>query len=208
MIKRNKARSNFLSESYNSKERFISYWHQINEIIKLKPESILEIGVGNMFVSKYLKDREYNIVTLDIKEGLESDVIGNVLNMPFDDNSFDIVSCCEVLEHLPYQDFRTALLEIFRVSKSHAVLSLPDATRNVCFFIKVPKIREPLRIFLNIPKLMKRLHTFDGAHYWEIGKRDFSLNKIICDIKKTGFTVEKTYRIFEYPYHRFFLLNK
>ena len=46
--------NHYFNESYNSKERFISYWHQINEIIKLKPKKVLEIGIGNGFVSKYL----------------------------------------------------------------------------------------------------------------------------------------------------------
>ena len=31
--------NHYFSKSYDSKERFISYWHQINEIIKLNPKS-------------------------------------------------------------------------------------------------------------------------------------------------------------------------
>ena len=50
--------------------------------------------------------------------------------------------------------------------------------------------------------------NFDGEHYWEIGKAGYPLNKIIKDIQKTGFKIEKTYRIFENPYHRFFILKK
>jgi len=52
------------------------------------------------------------------------------------------------------------------------------------------------------------MNNFDGQHYWEIGKAGYSLNKIINEIQKTGFKVEKTYRIFENPYHRFFILKK
>jgi hypothetical protein len=42
-------------KSYDTKGRFISYWHQIDEIFKLSPENVLEIGIGNRFVSDYLK---------------------------------------------------------------------------------------------------------------------------------------------------------
>ena len=32
--------------SYMSKERWISVWHQLDEIQKLKPENVLEVGPG------------------------------------------------------------------------------------------------------------------------------------------------------------------
>ncbi len=71
--------NHYLNKSYDSKVRFISYWHQINEIIKLKPKSVLEIGIGNGFVSKYLKERKLDIITLDIDKRLNPDVVGNIL---------------------------------------------------------------------------------------------------------------------------------
>jgi len=54
----------------------------------------------------------------------------------------------------------------------------------------------------------KTIHNFDGEHYWEIGKAGYPLSKIINEIQKVGFKVEKTYRIFENPYHKFFILKK
>ncbi len=41
-----------------------------------------------------------------------------------------------------------------------------------------------------------------------MGKENYSKNKIIKYIKKEGFNIERTYRIFEHPYHRFFILKK
>lgn len=76
--------------SYDSKERFISYWYQINEIIKLDPKRVLEIGIGNGFVSKYLKEKRVNVSTLDIDEKLNPDIVGSVLDVPFPDNSFEV----------------------------------------------------------------------------------------------------------------------
>ena len=52
------------------------------------------------------------------------------------------------------------------------------------------------------------MNKFDGGPYWEIGKARYSLNRIIKDIQRAGFKIVKTYRIFEIPYHRFFILKK
>jgi len=37
---------------------------------------------------------------------------------------------------------------------------------------------------------------------------DYPLSKVIKEIQKSGFKIEKTYRIFENPYHRFFVLSR
>lgn len=47
----------------------------------------------------------------------------NVYKLPFFDNSFDLVTCLEVLEHL--ENYEKALQEIKRVTKKWAILSVP-----------------------------------------------------------------------------------
>jgi len=126
--------------NYDSKERFCSYWHQIQEIVSLNPTSILEIGIGNGFVSGYLKRCGYNVITLDIDKRLNPDLVGSVLNIPFSDEAFEVVACYELLEHLPYENFKKAIFEIFRVSDSYALLSLPDVNRACRLCIQIPKI--------------------------------------------------------------------
>ena len=59
-----------------------------------------------------------------------------------------------------------------------------------------------------LSRLKNPTHKFDGEHYWEIGKAEYPLSKIINKIQKAGFRVKKTYRVFENPYHRFFILRK
>jgi len=42
---------------------------------------------------------------------------------------------------------------------------------------------------------------------WEC-KVGYPLKRIIKEMQMVGFKIEKTYRIFEHPYHRFFILEK
>ncbi len=199
--------SNHYYKNYDTKERFCSYWHQIQEIIHLNPNTILEIGIGNGFVTNYLKQRGFKVVTIDIDEKLNPNVAGSVLNIPFSNEAFDVVACFELLEHLPYKSFSNALSEIFRVSNPYALLFLRDANRVYRIWVQIPKIGELKKL---IPRARHRrpTHHFRGLHYWEIGKASYSLKRIINDITKAGFNIMKTYRVFEIPYHRFCILKK
>lgn len=129
------------------------------------------------------------------------------MSIPFSDEAFEVVACYELLEHLLYENFEKAMSEIFRVSTSHALLSLPDANRVYPLYLQIPKFKE-VRKLLPIPRLRRPVHHFDGQHHWEIGKASYSLSRIMNDINDLGFNIEKTYRVFELPYHRFFILKK
>ena len=202
------AKSNHYFEiSYDSKERFVSYWHQINELVKLRARSYLEIGIGNSLVANYLRQRGFNVTTMDIDPYLTPDLLGSVAKIPFTNESFDVVACFELLEHLPYEQLIPMLQEIRRVSKKFVVLSLPDANRVLRFYVHLPKIGE-LKKFIPLPRLKPLKHEFNGKHYWEIGKEEFPLHRIISDVERAGFYIKKTYRVFGIPYHRFFILTK
>ncbi len=116
--------------SYDSRVRFASYWHQIDEILSLGEQSILEIGVGNGFVNQYLRRMGRQVVTVDIDLSLAPNIVGSVSRLPFLGNSFPVINVCEVLEHLPYSDFVNALEEINRVTRQYVVLSVYNGLEN------------------------------------------------------------------------------
>ena len=193
---------------YDSKKRFCSYWHQIDEVLRIDHGSILEIGVGSGFVSNYLRNKGVSVITLDIAKDLKPDIVASVTDIPFADESFDTIICFEVLEHVLYDDFIKALSELFRISKSHVIISLPEYTGNVCRLdISIPRMIYIKRL-IDLSFFKSPVHKFDGQHYWEIGKRGYLLKKVIQDIERAGFEIKRTYRVFEVPYHRFFLLSK
>ena len=202
------AREHYFDESYDTKERFVSYWHQITEIIQLRSNKVLEVGIGNGFVSQYLKKKGINVVTLDIDHDLKPDIVGSVLSIPFGSKSFNVISCCEVLEHLPYIDFTRALKEIHRVSREYVILSLPDHTAIYRFNIELPRIKKPIKKLIPHPFPRPTHHEYDGVHHWIIGKTNYPLTRIELDIKRTGFKIIQSYRVFEFYGHRFLLLGK
>jgi ubiquinone/menaquinone biosynthesis C-methylase UbiE len=171
------------------------------------PSSILEFGIGPGIVAYCLRKMGFKVTTMDVDERLGPDIVGSVLAIPFSDNSFDLVAAFQVLEHLPYEDFPKALCEIHRVTRRYAVLSLPDCTRAYRFEVQIPKVGD-FKILLPLPRLRAPIHRFDGQHYWAIGKAGYPLRRVLEDIRRSSFRVIKCYRVFEMPYHRFFVLAK
>ncbi len=198
--------SHYRARSYDIKGRFASYWHQCDEILKLEPRSVLEVGKGTGFVCAYLSLKGLNITTVDIDPELAPDIVGSVLEIPCADESCDVVACCQVLEHLPYDKFRPALGELARVSRRYVVLSLPDYGRAWPFCVYIPKYGA-VKWLWQVPLIRPPEHKFDGEHHWEIGKRGYPLARILADIKSVKLKMLKTYRVFEFPYHRFFVLE-
>jgi predicted SAM-dependent methyltransferase len=192
--------------NYDSKKRWISYWYQIQEVLNKKPYNLLEIGIGNKVVSDYLKKYNVNVITADIDESLNPDYVCSVneLSKKFTQNSFDVVLCAEVLEHIPFEFFEDSIREMHTVSNEYVVISLPHFKINFSISIKVPLVQAK-NLQINIP--YPKHHVFDGEHYWEIGKKGYSL-KYIMSIMGKYFVIEKNYLVDEHPYHRLFVLKR
>jgi hypothetical protein len=113
-----------------------------------------------------------------------------------------------MLEHLPFEDSLVAFNEMVRVASEAVIISLPDAARRWPFSIYIPKLGE-INFSIPRPSFRAQKHVFDGEHYWEINKLGYPLKEIIkklCD--KSAVVLNKTYRVQENPYHRFFIFQK
>ncbi len=194
-------------ENYVYLSRWSSYWHQIKEILKCRPNNVLEIGVGDKVVSNYLKNNtKIKYTSLDINSALEPDIVGNIENLDMDDNSYDVVCAFEVLEHLPFEKFNKCLKELKRVSRKYVIISLPHWGRHFSISIHLPYFKTiKWQYKFNLFPIE---HKFNGEHYWEIGKIGYSLKNIKSNISDSGFIIKKDYVVFESPYHHIFILKK
>ena len=198
-------RTHYKISGYGYAGRFVSYFNQISLAIKTNPSSILEIGSGDKVFSSYIKQNtKIEVKTLDLAEDLNPDVIGDIRSIPFADKSFDTVCAFEVLEHIPFEEVKTALGEMFRVSKNYVFISVPHFSPQFKFLLKIPFIPE-IKFAIKIPYFKK--HKFDGEHYWELGKSGFKKSRLKNLLKEYG-EVEMDFIPFENQYHHFILVKK
>ena len=198
-------KSHYDFSRYAFEGRFVSYYWQLKEALSLSPGSVVEVGVGDRVFGDFLKNNtDISYRSVDVAEDLKPDVVGSITALPLPDKSADVACAFEVLEHLPFEDFDTALGELARVSKRNVLISLPHFGPAVKFLLKVPLLPE-MQIAFKLP--FPKKHVFNGQHYWEIGKRGYPLSRIRAALRK-HFVVRKEFLPFESQYHHFFVLEK
>ena len=105
-----------------------------NEVEDARPRSLLDAGCGEgeslERLRPVLPDRvagfDLNQESVDFAAKRLPEYtfsVENIYELPFADNAFDVVMCCEVLEHL--DDPGAALRELGRVAKRRLILSVP-----------------------------------------------------------------------------------
>lgn len=206
MFQKQVDKSHYDFEKYMSKQRWNSIWHQLDEIQKLKPDSVLEIGPGLGLLKAVSAQFGIKVETLDIDPELKPDYVASATDMPFQDSSFDVTCAFQMLEHLPYDQSLKVFHEMVRVSKRYIVISLPNAQRVWRFTAELPKLGVN-EFFLKRPRIRLPTHKFDGEHYWEINKYGYELKRIIKDFS-IGLKLINNYRVSEYSYHHFFVFEK
>lgn len=104
-----------------------------SDLINILPkglDSVLDVGARDGYLSRLLTEHFAKVTALDLeKPAIAHDRItsvkGNVTRLEFADNSFDVVVCVEVLEHIPGKGLEQACRELSRVAKSHVVIGVP-----------------------------------------------------------------------------------
>lgn len=94
-------------------------------------KSLLDVGCGVGNLVRYAMARRKVTIGIDLsdksvevarKSGLNV-MVGDMASLPFEDSSFDLVTCLGALEHTV--EPRVALGEMFRVARKYVVLVLP-----------------------------------------------------------------------------------
>ena len=193
--------------------RWNSYYYQIAKTMEQSGDDVLVVGAGDAIVVDVLKKFGKNVDTFDFDKALEPDIVGSVTEIDeVVKKKYDVVLCCQVLEHIPFDKFSDTVRRIKTVLKPSGcfILSLPNHSIGFKMDVKIPKmpriekvgvIKRPFRKVWDLQKDGK------GEHYWEINTKG-------CEEKKVKRILGEYYSIAErfIPmnnlYHIFYVLKK
>ncbi|MGH2531940.1 MAG: methyltransferase domain-containing protein [Thermomicrobiales bacterium] len=131
--------SNFRKHTHANpiQRQLINRFHRriMARIADLSPESFLDAGCGEGFVAEIMLRQfpslpivgfDFNPASVEAasaKNPTATFTTADIFDLPYENGTFDVVGCFEVLEHLPNPS--AALAELARVAKQAVVLSVP-----------------------------------------------------------------------------------
>lgn len=132
-----KQRENALSPSTLSLERHRLMWLFLRDdtdfFTSKEKIKTLHIAPEQCFLDLFRKQKNLEYITSDLESPI-ADVKADICNLPFDDNSFDVIFCNHVLEHI-INDTK-AMQELYRVLKKggFGIFQIPqDLSREKTF---------------------------------------------------------------------------
>ena len=157
-----------------------SFWNgkRKTEIGKLlvgidqKHKTVLNIGAGRSShaVRAILSPEIASIINIDREYLLGIDKLADATNLPFANESFDIVLFLRVLHHI--DDFNQALCEALRVTKPDGVILLSEPYKSVVSAIKLTQLDSHPKHIVSQQDIIKfaRDHKLDtkklGRLFW------------------------------------------
>ena len=142
-----KQRENALSPGTLSLERHRQMWLYLQNETDFfsKNYKVLHIAPEQEFLRRFKKMKNLNYTSADLYSPIV-DVKADILNLPFENESFDVVFCNHVLEHI--DDDQKAMSELYRVMRKDGwgIFQVPMKTSlektYEDFSIKTPKERQ------------------------------------------------------------------
>lgn len=121
-------------ERYTTRDQ-VARFAEVAGMIPTDAESVLDVGCGNGAFVRYVRDArrisclglERSRAAIEIaKQAFDLEITeGDIAEIPFEDNSVDLVAALQVLEHLPYRVYGQALREMERVSRKYLLVDVP-----------------------------------------------------------------------------------
>jgi ubiquinone/menaquinone biosynthesis C-methylase UbiE len=135
------------------------YYKKVKEalvqVVSLKDKEVMEAGCGNGFLStisaesagtriKYGVDFSFELLRYG-KGKYESLICADMCNLPFEDDSFDIILSSEVIAHIPNEE--AMIMEVHRVLNDEGLFVLSTPNRGGIEFIKrIGRMNRMLRV--------------------------------------------------------------
>lgn len=109
--------------------------------------TIIDIGCGEgVFIDELRKIGFKNIIGVDKNYSSKIVIRGDIMNLPFRNNSFDVALLLDIIEHIPLESQKSAVNEVKRIIKNNGLLivSVPNLAHlasRIRFFLKGKLVR-------------------------------------------------------------------
>jgi len=103
----------------------INRFRYIATLFPIGISTILDIGARDNQFKGIMEMDGYSVTSLDIDPQETLMVKGTITSLPFKDNTFDITTAFETLEHLSKKELALATTEMSRVSRKYMLVSVP-----------------------------------------------------------------------------------
>ncbi|NQT13093.1 MAG: class I SAM-dependent methyltransferase [Planctomycetes bacterium] len=133
---------------------------RVRETAALLPStvtSLLDAGCGNGVFLHFVRRARPDIELTGLDRSLQAlqhvrtrKQHGSVDDIPFGGNSFDCVSCLQVLEHLPVGAYENALKELARVGRTFVLVSVPYREKTEDNMTECPQCRSVFNVDLHL----------------------------------------------------------
>lgn len=162
--------------------------------------------MGNGFTSLYLRMSGIDVTTVDINSHLMPDICCDLEHLPSKLNKqFDVVSCCEVLEHMPWESFANNIGILSNYAPT-LFLTLPYGKRIMGYggfaFFSKNMIKS---FWLDVPLFKKNLAP---GHFWELNHSSLTSTKSIIRVLREHYCSVKSGNFELNPYHRYFICKR
>ena len=182
-----------------SKEHWLSYWHQLKlmlESLEAK-DSMIELGIGSGFTSNYLRSKNIDVLTVDIDKNKSPDIVSDAISFKPNKN-YEHFCAFEVFEHMKFEEMENVLKNI----KS-------KIDKNI--FISVPIYKKtPINIELKFKSYWKSITVktpktsiIDPHHQWELNYKDITEEKLISVFEHHNFKLKNKSSFFRWRYFHF-----
>ena len=144
--------------------------------------SLLDVGCAKGFMLHDFKELmpDLSIAGIDVSEYASENAletvkpflrIGNARELPYDDNSFDLVISINTVHNLPLEECKQALREIQRVSRQHAFVTM-DAWRTEEERQRLMKWNLTALTYMHVDDWKKLFAEvgYTGDYYWFIAE--------------------------------------
>jgi len=107
-----------------------------NHLLLKKDFTLMDIGGGTGYITRHLSDKIKQAIVLDpshkmlskMNNGCISQIQGTGQNIPFKQDTFDVVLMINLLHHITPAEQRIVIEDVFRVLKKEGMLFIIDAT--------------------------------------------------------------------------------